>query len=470
MESKVTAFWDWVVSSGFKPDGIELRSQSLSRIGVFATKDLPTGHPIFTVPADFILSIENSCLAKTLKNRRDLREIMSDDVFTALSLCVIAELVIGEKSKWFPYLSLFFPPACTEMPLFWSTAEGELLKNTSIDPKGDLDHVTMEYNTILRPLFRKYPSSFSSSHFNPTLQNYLLVGAFVQAYSFASEEGIPYLLPLADALNSRPGMSNCRIVDDDDSEEEEEEHDHSDDDHDCSGCCGGKSHDDDEPLTDHVMATSSDVSAGQELLNTYGEVSNFDLLQKYGYVDTENPFKAAEISIKLFVEYSKKHPLYHRRKKFIKASELFPPSEDMDLCYEKVTPNSIPLTLFALCASLTVSDEALSEIFVNNKLLENPDESVVNEEQLASLLNNKSVAFTSDEDDADFIVVFLSSRAPVNETVALLKVGLAETRRRLAVGLDLDSELDLSTRAGLANFIKKEQVLVLDELLSKLNF
>ena len=50
------------------------------------------------------------------------------------------------------------------------------------------------------------------------------------------------------------------------------------------------------------VIAASDVAAGQEIHNTYGELGNADLLTKYGFALPHNPFDAVQLDKGQLVE------------------------------------------------------------------------------------------------------------------------------------------------------------------------
>eukprot|EP00183_Erythrolobus_madagascarensis_P007187 CAMPEP_0185847402 /NCGR_PEP_ID=MMETSP1354-20130828/2690_1 /TAXON_ID=708628 /ORGANISM="Erythrolobus madagascarensis, Strain CCMP3276" /LENGTH=316 /DNA_ID=CAMNT_0028547691 /DNA_START=247 /DNA_END=1197 /DNA_ORIENTATION=- len=91
--------------------------------------------------------------------------------------------------------------------------------------------------------------------------------AIVGAYSFTlpSDESCA-LLPFADMLNARTGYNNARLF----------------------------------AAGHHFMKMEAirTIPAGDQIYNTYGQLSNAELLCRYGYVDIPNPYSSALVNIK----------------------------------------------------------------------------------------------------------------------------------------------------------------------------
>ena len=52
-----------------------------------------------------------------------------------------------------------------------------------------------------------------------------------------------------------------------------------------------------------AMYAIADIPAGEEVMNHYGKLSNVELLHRYGFVDTANPFNVVD-----FVRHGGAHP------------------------------------------------------------------------------------------------------------------------------------------------------------------
>ncbi|XP_053127500.1 N-lysine methyltransferase SETD6 isoform X2 [Hemicordylus capensis] len=234
--------------------------------GLVATEALPAGEVLFVVPRAALLSQHTGALAPLL--RTESASLESQSGWVPLLLSLLHESTTS-NSHWAPYLALWPGFSGLDHPMFWSAEEQKrLLKGTGVPEavEKDLANIQLEYSSIILPFMKAHPDVF-----NPqvhTLELYQKLVAFVMAYSFQE--------PLDD--------------DDDDEEEEEEE--------------------EKEPnppvmvpmadLLNHVanhnasleyspeclkMVTTRPIHKGQEVLNTYGELANWQLLHMYGFAE-----------------------------------------------------------------------------------------------------------------------------------------------------------------------------------------
>ncbi len=101
-------------------------------------------------------------------------------------------------------------------------------------------------------------------------QLYFYAGSLVSSYSFMEDDGTIVMVPMADMLNHRAGHNNARLFFEKDSLH---------------------------------MTAIKDMAAGEQIYNTYGDISNTELLFKYGYLDDINEHCSVELHIQDFIEY-----------------------------------------------------------------------------------------------------------------------------------------------------------------------
>eukprot|EP01130_Rhizamoeba_saxonica_P017776 TRINITY_DN869_c0_g1_i6.p1 TRINITY_DN869_c0_g1~~TRINITY_DN869_c0_g1_i6.p1 ORF type:complete len:347 (-),score=101.31 TRINITY_DN869_c0_g1_i6:13-1053(-) len=106
--------------------------------------------------------------------------------------------------------------------------------------------------------------------------------SLIMAYSFTYVNDETVMLPFADMLNAKTGYNNARVY----FEENESS----------------------SPIL--TMKATKDILKGSEIFNTYGDLSNADLLRKYGYVDNINPNNCVEISFDTVANTAKVNTMY----------------------------------------------------------------------------------------------------------------------------------------------------------------
>lgn len=82
-------------------------------------------------------------------------------------------------------------------------------------------------------------------------------------------EGLISMVPMADMLNHKTGFNNARLFHETDSLQ---------------------------------MRAIKDIKEGDQIFNTYGDLCNADLLRKYGFTDSNNPYDLVEVDGPLVVE------------------------------------------------------------------------------------------------------------------------------------------------------------------------
>ena len=55
------------------------------------------------------------------------------------------------------------------------------------------------------------------------------------------------------------------------------------------------------------VIAASDIPAGKEIENTYGELGNADLVNKYGFALRQNPFSVVQLDKATVVEAARQH-------------------------------------------------------------------------------------------------------------------------------------------------------------------
>lgn len=122
------------------------------------------------------------------------------------------------------------------------------------------------FNDLLRPFYESHTNFYKRVEAR-SYKTYRRVGAIVLAYSFSieSDSACTVLLPMADQLNATPTTTNAHLF-----------------------YAGNGSYE---------MQAIRDIADGEEVVNTYGERPNSELLLRYGYVANPNPAKAIAFSV-----------------------------------------------------------------------------------------------------------------------------------------------------------------------------
>ncbi|CAM9139676.1 unnamed protein product, partial [Sphacelaria rigidula] len=181
--------------------------------------------------------------------------------FTVLSL--LHEKGLGEASPFHAYLSVL--PRDHRLPMEWNEAELDLLEGTSAEPlvrRGSLDSQFQKFERIvkLHPTLWE-PSVCTKAQFAKGVN-------WVRSRGF-TVMGDPHMIPGADMFNHDPDKQSVQMSTD------------------------GEDH--------FVMKTVHPVKAGDEIFSSFGNLSNAQLLNSYGFVLPGNPFDNVVIPTKLVV-------------------------------------------------------------------------------------------------------------------------------------------------------------------------
>eukprot|EP01087_Luapelamoeba_hula_P000700 TRINITY_DN1051_c2_g1_i2.p1 TRINITY_DN1051_c2_g1~~TRINITY_DN1051_c2_g1_i2.p1 ORF type:complete len:1452 (+),score=430.42 TRINITY_DN1051_c2_g1_i2:1-4356(+) len=274
-------FWEWMNTNNFQVHPhIAFHHFPDTGRGIIALQDLPAGTQLFVIPRSMLLQASTSAskalnaLAVSQQQQQSGSEENSDSEsdsedgesdgtqqmpWTSVILALMYEAT-NPASKWKPYIDIL--PTTFTTPLFWDDKEVDtLLGGTTVHSAIGKQQIINDYHEVVLPFIRRNPEEFSEHVHN--LDMYLRMGSIVSSYSFNDEEGNIFMVAMADMLNHKTGHNNARLY----------------------------------YAKDHLsMSTIKPVKAGQELFNTYGDLSNGELFRKYGFIDDPNPHNTASIS------------------------------------------------------------------------------------------------------------------------------------------------------------------------------
>ncbi|XP_033095988.1 N-lysine methyltransferase setd6-like [Anneissia japonica] len=271
-ESCLESFLSWCEKNEFRMNRkVEVRAKgSVAEYGMIAIDGLAPGEELFRIPRSVIICPQTSAVSKTLEQNQD--KLKSDSGWVPLLITLMYEYT-NMDSVWRSYLDLCIDHHTFNLPMFWSPDELKKLRGTGI-PEAvtrDLKNIEKEYSAIVLPFMTEYPNLFSEKYH--TLDIYKKMVAFVMSYSFTepsndvdddSVSPPPIMVPMADMLN-HVSMNNACLK-------------------------FGK-----ESLQ---MVTTQAIPAGEEVYNTYGELSNWHLLHMYGFAEKplDNLFDVVEFT------------------------------------------------------------------------------------------------------------------------------------------------------------------------------
>ncbi|XP_055862174.1 N-lysine methyltransferase setd6-like [Biomphalaria glabrata] len=250
---------------------------SCAQYGMVAVDDIPEGYCLFQIPRNCLIMPENSDIAELVEKEKQSLSVTNQWIPLLLTLLFETN---NPSSKWKPYLDLFPNPDSIDLPIFWESSEvNQLLQGSGVDAavKRDLGMIQNDFEKLVVPFVQKYSKELSNLKVNQ--EDFKKMVAFVMAYSFTepkaktnkvSEDGLesessvdsedeedqpvmapPMMVPLADSLNHITDH-NAKLT-------------------------FGK-----EALK---MVAAKSIKKGEEIFNTYGEVSNLHLMHMYGFAE-----------------------------------------------------------------------------------------------------------------------------------------------------------------------------------------
>ncbi|GFO16382.1 N-lysine methyltransferase setd6-like [Plakobranchus ocellatus] len=255
------------------------RTGSCAQYGMHAVEDIAAGYCIFQVPRSVLLMPSNSSIENLIKPENS--KLTSTNQWIPLLLTLLYESNKPD-SKWVPYLALAPDSEAIDLPMFWEKTEVEkLLKGTGVDKavERDLKMIEVDFSHLVLPFFQNAEGTIRTEAIN--LESFKRMVAFVMAYSFTE----PACKSTSTSENNGEGEQN-------DSDEDEDEN-------------GNEKTlppmmvpmaDMLNHITKHnakltfgtealKMVTTRAIKKGEEIFNTYGQVSNLHLMHMYGFAE-----------------------------------------------------------------------------------------------------------------------------------------------------------------------------------------
>jgi SET domain-containing protein 6 len=239
-------------------------------------------------------------------------DVASEEPWVGTCVALMHEFALGAGSRWGPYLRLL--PGSFNTPVMWPEGEAEaLLAGTGLLGRIGRDAVESCWNEVVRPAVEAHPRMFGldgvadAAALERMRTLFLRCGSIINAYSFTREDDT-FIAPMADMLNHKTVEHNAQLWDEGDDE----------------ALDGG----------DLIFRAIRPIAAGEEIYNTYGELSDAELLRKYGFIDsatpTSNPFNDTEVDAAPLLAAAKgKTPKQRKeRLKLLQEAELLEDPED----------------------------------------------------------------------------------------------------------------------------------------------
>ncbi|EIW73186.1 hypothetical protein M231_07434 [Tremella mesenterica] len=269
--------------------------------GAVALIDIPVDTPLFHIPSNLLLTPYTSRLASLLA---DEEWDKLDIGWARLILVMMYETSLGQKSKWYQYLSkLFLPcrptwliaetesmPTKFDTPMFWDETRRAELIGTDLEGRIGREDADKQYFEILLPIIQAHPDIFPPNSIDTSLEAYHLQGSRILSRSFTiprskaggpaphvvesddsdsdsdeEEGGVAAMVWMADMLNAAYELDNARLYDT------------------SENTSATSTEPWDRP--GYTMRSTKLIKAGEQIYNTYDSPPNSELLRKYGHVD-----------------------------------------------------------------------------------------------------------------------------------------------------------------------------------------
>ncbi|KAK3598982.1 hypothetical protein CHS0354_024658 [Potamilus streckersoni] len=353
-------FIGWLSENGFNvnPKVIVTKEGSCAQYGLVAVEDIDEQEVLFQILRPLLLSPETTVIADVLEKEED--HIQSESGWVSTILALLYEYN-NPSSKWRPYLDLVLDFKELDLPMLWARSEREdLLQGTGTNEtvEKDLQNIEKEFEMVVLPFIKRHPDLFSKSC--EDIELYKRMVAFVMAYSFTepwssaqdeeedeenSGSSQPMIVPLADILN-HVAKNNAHLTFEN------------------------------EVLK---MVAIRNIRKGEEVFNTYGELSNQHLLHMYGFAEPypNNHYDTVEIPIKLLVHAAQdvigySEDAFSRKKKVLHEMGLYADGVTMVVGIDGILSEE---ETYQTLKILTMSKEDLDVLEENDGWLEEEDES-----------------------------------------------------------------------------------------------
>ncbi|KAM9964982.1 hypothetical protein ACTFIW_004779 [Dictyostelium discoideum] len=294
----------------------------VSGLGVISLKELKVDDIVAKIPKSIILSIHTSSISNILEKYK-----IENNIGTSIAL--IHEASLGEKSKWYGYISSL--PRKVDVPILWDSESRKLLKGTAIEDVLNDDDILINQvyaDVIESNLSKNHPEIFGDKELY-SIENFKIANSIISSRAFCvdSYHG-DSLVPLADIFNHQTAREHVHIESNGDvcnkcgsiktckhrkvvTQHHTVNSTKGKRTHKVAGIPSSKKHihkgnccstttttktneedkdtiieEDDEHLYIKVV---KGVEANKEVYNTYGDHDNAILLSKYGFLEMDNP-------------------------------------------------------------------------------------------------------------------------------------------------------------------------------------
>ncbi|KAG7818959.1 hypothetical protein KL928_002827 [Ogataea angusta] len=297
-------------------------------VGVFASRRIEPGTVLLSVPKTSILSAHNSCIANLLCDAQIYG-------MHALVIAFLYEKNVGAASPWSDYIESINFAGAMLPPCMWDAEAKSLLAGTEADLMGVLDSTELvAHYELARRFANQHAPMISAPAELADLSQFAAVVLAVASRAFEIDHfHLSGLVPGADLFNHHPDghglvhfealaevCPDCGKLDcghgSDDSDDQFDEFDDSEDFEDSQAThevadAQEKDNDENSELCDIVSHTS--LVPDTEIFNTYGPLSNAELLARYAFCVDDNPHDTVCLGKQVSAHRKRVNPAISRR-------------------------------------------------------------------------------------------------------------------------------------------------------------
>eukprot|EP00210_Caulerpa_lentillifera_P005440 g5202.t1 len=295
-----SSFLEWLESAGgFVHKGLDLFhvTKRTNDRGVFAKCDIKKGEQLLLIPNQKTLHLRNTMdTASQSGHCMSLHRVLEANQksltpFLRTVLLVLGEMTLGMDSLFFPYIQTL-PTHAPASLITWREDDLTLLEGTGLSKNRDNSIFVDLYDKNLSPLMHHHPELWSPEIMS--LEIVLNTAAIVQSRVFhlnrenwitneVHEDSTLYLLPGIDMINHTHDLelSNTELT----KIQNEMRVDLFDGKYITMNGC-------------FTMKAEKDIARGEEIVHSYGTLSDCELLRIYGFVspsDVINPHNELEV-------------------------------------------------------------------------------------------------------------------------------------------------------------------------------
>jgi len=306
-DSRLAEFESWCLKRGISiSKKVEFSRNCIAGHGLKAKEKIENGEELVRISKENTIS-KSALLSDAFKRFVDVDQ----HKWVPVILSLMAEKS-AKHSEFDGYIN-WLPDKLENLPHFWTKNEHELnllgLKEQIQD-----DNERLENDWILgKKVISKFPDRFGNKNLEDLKKEFKLFALLMMSYSFTepeneeetkedlfcatesteNEEAGRFMLPVGDLLN-HAAENNARIELDE---------------------------------SDHTINAIREIESGEEIFNSFGEMSNSRLLHMYGFAEKENDaddaFLAPESIKKGIEEFKDKIPAIQAKLKLLEKHGFF---------------------------------------------------------------------------------------------------------------------------------------------------